>query len=406
MLTSSVVLSVIVTMIILGAGIMGLCIYRTSKILSLFEIESDRSSWEVMYRLMIFFLCGYSVLAYLISGRLFEWVPLLTGMVFFFGALFVWFSVNVYYRTLHRFLQIQDKYRVAKENAETILFQLQKVQQSQLQSIHRETMLALGQMVAGVAHEINNPVSFIEGNLGHVSTYSQNLLDLLATYASAYPNPDSKVVNAIEKSDLEFIKMDFPNIINSMEAGTNRINEIVQSLSSFSRLNETDFKKADIHEGIDSTLTILRHRLNSWEHRTKHISIIKDYGRISKIYCNPRILNQVFFHIINNAIDALNKKAVTCAYTDEIPTIYICTSYIQDNQISIKIIDNGCGINKEVCKNIFRPFFTTKPVGQGTGLGLSISHQIIVEQHGGSIKCSSVENQGSEFLITLPIQEF
>lgn len=406
MLTSSVVLSIIVTMIILGAGIMGLCIFRTSKILTLFEIEADRSSWQIMYRLMISFLCGYSLLAYLISARLFEWIPLLTGMVFFLGALFVWFSVNVYYRTLNRFLQIQDKYRAAKENAETILFQLQKVQQSQLQSIHRETMLALGQMVAGVAHEINNPVSFIEGNLGYVSSYTKNLFDLLETYASVYPNPDSKIINAIASSDLEFIKSDFPSILNSMEAGTTRINEIVQSLSSFSRLNETDFKKADIHEGIDSTLTILSHRLNSCGRRTKHIAVIKEYGEISKIYCNPRILNQVFFHVINNAIDALNKKAATSEIEEEeTPTIRICTSYSQKNEINIQIIDNGSGITKEVCKNIFRPFFTTKPVGQGTGLGLSISHQIIVEQHGGTIKCTSTENQGAEFLITLPINE-
>ncbi|MBW4604175.1 MAG: HAMP domain-containing histidine kinase [Calothrix sp. FI2-JRJ7] len=392
-------------MIILGAGIMGLCIFRTSKILTLFEIEADRSSWQIMYRLMIFFLCGYSLLAYLISAKLFEWIPLLTGMVFFLGALFVWFSVNVYYRTLNRFLQIQDKYRAAKENAETILFQLQKVQQSQLQSIHRETMLALGQMVAGVAHEINNPVSFIEGNLGYVSSYTKNLLDLLETYASVYPNPDSKIINAIASSDLEFIKLDFPNILNSMEAGTTRISEIVQSLSSFSRLNETGFKKADIHEGIDSTLTILSHRLNSCGRRTKHIAVIKEYGEISKIYCNPRILNQVFFHVINNAIDALNKKAATSQTEEEIPTIRICTSYSQKNEINIQITDNGSGISKEVCKNIFRPFFTTKPVGQGTGLGLSISHQIIVEQHGGTIKCTSTENEGAEFIITLPIDE-
>lgn len=393
-------------MIILGAGIMGLCIFRTGKILTLFEIESERLSWQIMYRLMIFFLCGYSLLAYLISARLFEWVPLLTGMVFFFGALFVWFSVNVYYRTLHRFLQIQDKYRTAKENAETILFQLQKVQQSQLQSIHRETMLALGQMVAGVAHEINNPVSFIEGNLGYVSSYTQNLLDLLETYASVYPNPDGKVLNAIASSDLEFIKTDFPNIITSMEVGANRISEIVQSLSSFSRLNEADFKKANIHEGIDSTLIILQHRLNSCECRSKSISVIQEYGDIPKIYCNPRVLNQVFFHLINNAIDALNKKAATVDQAeDETPTIRIRTSYSPENQINIQIIDNGSGISKEVCKNIFRPFFTTKPVGQGTGLGLSISHQIIVEQHGGTIKCSSIENQGAEFIITLPINE-
>ncbi|MBF2064941.1 MAG: HAMP domain-containing histidine kinase [Calothrix sp. C42_A2020_038] len=406
MLTSPVVLFFIVTMIILGAGIMGLCIYRTQKILKLFELESERSSWQIMHRLMIFFLCGYSLLAYLVSASSFDMIPLLTGLFIFVGALFVWFSVNVYYSTLHRLLKVQDKYRTAKENTETILFQLQKVQQSQLQSIHRETMLALGQMVAGVAHEINNPVNFIEGNLAYVRSYTQNLLELLATYAAVYPDPDAKVLNAILLSDLEFIKIDLPNIITSMEVGANRISEIVKSLSSFSRLNEADFKKADIHERINSTLTILKHRLNSCGCEGKSITVITEYGEIPKIYCNPRVLNQAFFHIINNSIDALNKKAATFNLnSSETPTIHICTVFSQENQIIIQIIDNGCGMNEETRKNIFKPFFTTKPVGQGTGLGLSISHQIIVEQHGGSIQCSSVENQGTKLSIILNINE-
>ncbi|WP_253274494.1 sensor histidine kinase [Nostoc sp. PCC 7107] len=384
---------------------MGLSIVRTRKILAFFKTEADKLSWRIMFSLMVFFLGGYSLCIYLTITELFEWIPLLTGMVFFFGALFVLFTVTIYYQTLQRLFLVQEQYRIAKENAESALSQLKATQQSQMQLIQRETMLALGKMVAGVAHEINNPVSFIHGNLEYLRQYTNDLLNLLTTYASVYPNPDIKIIQALAKSDLNFIHLDLPKLLESMESGTNRISEIVESLSSFSRLNESDYKKADIHQCIDSTLVILQHRLNRYASHSKAISVIKSYGKIPRVYCNPRLLNQVFLNIINNALDALiQKEAIHDINKAEALTIWIQTIQSQENQITISFTDNGCGMNENICQSIFQPFFTTKPVGQGTGLGLSISHQIIVEQHGGSIKCVSLINQGTTIDIILPIK--
>lgn len=406
MLSSPIIMYIIVTLITLGAGIMGLSIIRTNKILKLFKKEPEKFSWQIMLSLMIFFLGGYSLCIYLTIARLIEWIPLLTGMVFFFGALFVLFTVTIYHQTLQRLFLVREKYRVAKENAESALLQLQTTQQTQMQLIQRETMLALGTMVAGVAHEINNPVSFIHGNLQYLHQYTHELLDMLATYAAVYPHPDIKVVNALAKNDLNFIQSDLPKLLNSMEVGTSRIMEIVESLSNFSRLNEADYKKADIHQGIDSTLVILQNRIKGYNNKHQAVAVIKEYGKIPQIVCNPRFLNQVFLNLINNAIDALIQKTSFFSQNPgEKPTIWIRTFHSQENQITISIADNGCGMSEEICQSIFQPFFTTKPVGQGTGLGLSISYQIIVEQHGGSIKCTSIAEQGTKIDIILPIQQ-
>ncbi|HIK04563.1 MAG TPA: HAMP domain-containing histidine kinase [Trichormus sp. M33_DOE_039] len=406
MLNSPLVLYFIVTIIAIGAGIMGLSIIKARKILKLFKKEPEQLSWQIMFFLMIFFLFGYSLCIYLITTRLINWIPLLTGMVFFFGALFVLFTVTIYYQTLQRLLVVQEKYRIAKDNAESALSKLKETQQTQMQLIQRETMLALGTMVAGVAHEINNPVSFIHGNLQYLQQYIHELFNIIATYADVYTNPDYKIINALANSDFNFIQSDLPNLLSSMQVGTHRIMEIVESLSNFSRLNEADYKKADIHQGIDSTIVILQSRLKSFVNNSQPISLIKEYGEVPKIFCNPRYLNQVFLNLLNNAIDALMQKANASSHdTLEKPTIWIRTFTAQDNHITISIADNGCGMNEETRQNIFRPFFTTKPVGQGTGLGLSISHQIIVEQHGGSIKCSSTANQGTKIDIRLPIKQ-
>ncbi len=260
---------------------MGISIVKTQKIINLFKVKPEKLNWQIMFSLMIFFLSGYSLCIYLTIARLIEWIPLLTGMVFFFGALFVFFSVTIYYDTLQRLFIVQKKYRTAKENAESALFQLQETQQAQMQLVQRETMLALGTMVAGVAHEINNPVSFIDGNLEHLDQYANELLNIVITYASVYPNPDVKIAQALANSDITFIKSDLPKLLNSMQVGTTRISEIVKSLSNFSRLNEADYKKADIHEGIDSTLAILQHRLNNSIH--KPIVVIKEYKKIPHI---------------------------------------------------------------------------------------------------------------------------
>ncbi|WP_427160743.1 sensor histidine kinase [Aliinostoc sp. HNIBRCY26] len=271
--------------------------------------------------------------------------------------------------------------------------------------LHIKLVLALGTMVAGVAHEINNPVSFIHGNLQYLKQYIYELFNIIATYGHVYPNPESKIINALDNSDFNFIQSDLPNLLNSMQVGANRIMEIVESLSNFSRLNEADYKKADIHQGIDSTIVILQSRLKAFANNSQPISVIKEYGEIPQFFCNPRYLNQVFLNLLNNAIDALMQKAhVFNQDTLEKPTIWIRTFICQDNRLTISIADNGCGMSEETRQNIFQPFFTTKPVGQGTGLGLSISHQIIVEQHGGSIKCSSTVNQGTKIDIKLPIR--
>lgn len=405
MLSSSIILALISTLISLGAGVMVLSILKTRKILKLFKIAPDKLSWRIMFSLMVFFLGGYSLCIYLTINRLFEWIPLLAGMVFFFGSLFVLFSVTIYYRTLQRLFLVQEQYRLAKENAESALSKLKETQQYQMQLIQRETMLALGKMVAGVAHEINNPISFIHGNLQYLRQYTTDLLNLLATYATVYPNPEAKIAKALANSDLKFIHLDLPKLLESMETGTTRISEIVESLSSFSRLNESDYKKADIHQGIDSTLVILQHRLNRFASNNHAISVVKDYGKISRIYCNPRLLNQVFLNLITNAIDALTEKeSFFNGNKDEIPTIWISTFQSQENQVTISVTDNGCGMSEDICQSIFQPFFTTKPVGQGTGLGLSICHQIIVEQHSGSIECISRINKGTTIKIVLPIK--
>jgi signal transduction histidine kinase len=406
MLNSPIVLYSIVTMIALGAGIMGLSIIKARKILKLFRIKAEKLSCQIMFLLMIFFLFGYSLCIYLIIAKIIDWIPLLTGMVFFFGALFVLFTVTIYYQTLQRLFIVQEQYRIAKENAEFALFKLKENQQDKMQLIQRETMLAVGTMVAGVAHEINNPVSFIHGNLQYLRQYTDELLNIIATYADVYPNPDCKIAHALAHSDLKFIQADLPNLLHSMQVGTNRIMEIVESLSNFSRLNEADYKKADIHQGIDSTIVILQSRLKSCGNNSQSISVIKEYGEIPQIFCNPRFLNQVFLNLLNNAIDALMQKAHAFSQdTLEKPTIWIRTFSCEHNHITISIADNGCGMNEETRQNIFQPFFTTKPVGQGTGLGLSISYQIIVEQHGGSIKCSSTVNKGTKIDIRLPIRQ-
>jgi two-component system, NtrC family, sensor kinase len=267
---------------------------------------------------------------------------------------------------------------------------LAHLQQTQLKMVQTEKMSALGQTVAGVAHEINNPVNFIHGNLAHIQRYSQDLLELVQCYQTEYPQPTAIVQAKIEAIDLDFLIEDIAKTLQSMRVGTNRIREIVLSLRNFSRLDESDFKMADLHEGIDSTLMILRERLQENSHG---IEVIKEYGDLSEISCYPGPLNQVFMNIFANAIDALEGS--------ENPTITIRTA-AQGDRIIIKITDNGGGMGESVRTRIFDPFYTTKPVGKGTGLGLAVSYQIITEKHGGAIEVVSELGIGTEFIILLP----
>lgn len=296
--------------------------------------------------------------------------------------------------------------RVAARTAELsdALIELQKMQ---AQLIQNEKMSSLGQLVAGVAHEINNPVNFIHGNLLHAQEYAEDLLRTIDLYQTANPNLDRQTQTELDAIDLDFIKGDFPKLLSSMNVGTERIHNIVKSLRHFSRVDEAEFKEADIHEGLDSTLMILHNRLKA---RPEYpgINVIKDYADLPKIECYAGQLNQVFMNILTNAIDALEAYARTSTeeqqQTDP-PTIWIKTQQLNADWVSIHIINNGPPIPAEIQSRLFDPFFTTKPIGQGTGLGLSISYQIIVDKHKGTLKCESQPGRGTAFIIEIPTRQ-
>jgi two-component system, NtrC family, sensor kinase len=290
---------------------------------------------------------------------------------------------------------------------------LQKLQETQSQLIQQEKMSSLGQLVAGVAHEINNPVNFIHGNITHASEYIQDLLDLLRLYNQHYPYPHPEIQSFCEEIEIEFLADDLAKLLSSMRIGTHRIREIVLSLRNFSRFDEAAKKPVDIHEGLENTLLILQHRLKL---STCNISVVKEYGHLPLVDCYPGQLNQVFMNILTNAIDALEEEkghgamGIEITPNDQcpmpnaiIPTISISTTVERNNFVLIRIADNGVGMTENVRQRLFDPFFTTKPVGKGTGLGLSISYQIIVEKHGGSLKCISEPGKGTEFVIQIPI---
>jgi Signal transduction histidine kinase regulating C4-dicarboxylate transport system len=257
-------------------------------------------------------------------------------------------------------------------------------------------------MVAGVAHEINNPVSFIYGNLTPASEYVRDLLRLIEIYQQEYPQPKPLIIETISEIDLDFLVVDLQKLLVSMKVGAERIRNIVLSLRNFSRLDESEMKPVDIHEGIDSTLMILQTRFRGSTNSTE-IEVIKNYGQLPKVNCYVSQLNQVFMNIISNAIDALEYRRHLLNQADYPPIITISTQKIQDHQVKISIADNGLGMSSEVRQRIFDPFFTTKPVGSGTGLGLSISYSIIVERHQGKMSCSSTPGEGAEFTILIPI---
>lgn len=301
--------------------------------------------------------------------------------------------------------QSQIAAAVAEEKARQLETAIAQLQEAQVQLVQSEKMSSLGQMVAGIAHEINNPVNFIHGNLQHIDQYIQDLLALVVTYGRAYPQPSAAVRTQIERIDLNFIQTDLPKLWNSMQTGTERIQSIVQGLRHFSRLDEAGYKLANLHDGIDSTLALFAHRLRGNHSplgaNSPTIRVIKRYSNLPLMPCDPAALNQVFLNLIGNALDALEEAIAKHQLRDE-PKLSIHTELLDDDQVLITIGDNGIGIPEAIQAKLFDPFFTTKAIGKGTGLGLSISYQIITELHQGSLSCHSRVGEGSIFAITLP----
>ena len=297
-------------------------------------------------------------------------------------------------------LQQAELLEQTQRQKEELTQTLKELQHTQSQLIQSEKMAGLGQLVAGVSHEINNPISFIYGNITYVTEHAENLFKILHLYQKQYPKATGEIQKQAAALDLDFISDDLPKILTSMKMGADRISRLVLSLRSFSRLDEAGMKPVDLHEGIDSTLLILQHRLQS-QTNSFAIEVVKQYGELPPLVCYAAQINQVFMNILNNAIDAVENSATSGKIIDN-PKILIRTEVIEGNTILIWIADNGCGIPENMRSRIFEPFFTTKQPGQGTGLGLSISYQIIVEKHGGNIKCVSEPGNGSEFYIQIP----
>jgi signal transduction histidine kinase len=307
-------------------------------------------------------------------------------------------------RQYHKIQDSRSQYRQKAKELEVTLLDLRNAQAMMLQS---EKMSSLGQMVAGIAHEINNPINFVHGNLKHVNQYASDLLELIGLYQKCYPDPDPDIQTQVEAVDLNFIQADLPRILDSMNLGSSRIRDIILALRTFARLDEADIKSVDVHQSIESTLMILGHRLKANADRSE-IDVIKDYGELPLVECYAGLLNQVFMNLLTNALDALDAKARTQGYQgigDETAQITITTKTLGSEWVQLIISDNGSGMSSDIRKHIFEPFFTTKAVGQGTGMGLSTSYQIITERHNGRLDCLSVPDQGTEFVIQLPIQQ-
>ncbi|MBE8969486.1 GAF domain-containing protein, partial [Nostocales cyanobacterium LEGE 12452] len=281
---------------------------------------------------------------------------------------------------------------------------LEELQSTQSKLIQSEKMSSLGQMVAGIAHEINNPINFIHGNITHASDYVQQLLDLINIYQQQYPHPSAIVEEKIEEMDVEFLREDLPRVLDSMKVGSSRIRNIILSLRNFSRLDESEMKPVNIHEGIDSTLMILQHRLKEKSDRVE-IEVFKEYTQLPNVICYAGQLNQVFMNILSNAIDALEDYNSGEDSPSKNPQIRIRTELGEANTLKIRIADNGYGMTAQVQQKIFDPFFTTKAVGSGTGLGLSISYQVVVDKHKGQLTCESTPGKGTEFVIEIPMQQ-
>lgn len=294
------------------------------------------------------------------------------------------------------------------------------LQKMQTKLVESEKMSAIGVLVAGIAHEINNPVNFIYANVDYAYHYVQDLLDLLNLYQEIYPEPDERLTALIDELDMEFMVGDLFKLLDSMKIGSDRIREIVLGLRTFSRLDEAEYKEANLHDGLDSTLMILQHRFKA-NGNFPGITILKEYSSLPHVQCFAGQMNQVFMNILVNAIDAIEERyakqpvlqhSISDPISDPSPNplitpgcITIKTSILDPNWVEIAIADNGLGMPEQTRQKIFNPFFTTKPIGKGTGMGMSISYQIVVEKHGGKLDCFSTPGKGTEFMIQIPLKQ-
>lgn len=296
--------------------------------------------------------------------------------------------------------------RVSVQTAE-LSKSLKQLQQAQAKLIQAEKMSSLGQLVAGIAHEINNPMNFLHGNLLHIQNHSSTLLDLINLYEDYFPNPPAAFLTAAEKMEIGFLREDLPKILSSMKLGSDRIQQIIFSLKNFSRIDEFPYKTVNLHEGIESTLLILQYRLKA-KQRKPAIEVIRNYDELPPVECYPGQINQVFMNILSNAIDAIEEsqaKQDPETLEQNPGKITISTRAEITDWVTVEFSDSGSGIPPEVQSRIFDPFFTTKEVGKGTGMGLSISYQIVVDLHHGNIACQSSLGQGTKFTIRLPLQQ-
>ncbi|MEM1172445.1 MAG: ATP-binding protein, partial [Cyanobacteria bacterium P01_H01_bin.35] len=307
------------------------------------------------------------------------------------------YSRNLETQVEIRTQELQENNQQLQETLQQLQTTLEELQRTQTQLIQTEKMSSLGQMVAGIAHEINNPITFITGNISHTRSAIDELLDLIKLYQQEFPQATLAIEEKLADIDLEFLCDDLDRMLNSMQNGSDRIRKIIIGLRNFSRLDEAERKNADIHEGLDNTLMFVQHRLKSQTSRPE-IAIIKNYGKLPLVHCYPSQLNQVFLQILTNAIDVL-----TTGDSSTAPEIRITTETHNENSVRIYIADNGLGMSEKVRQKIFDPFFTTKPVGKGTGLGLSTSYQIITKQHHGELYCISQLGKGTEFAIEIPV---